>query len=69
MQAKFFKKRVKKSDAARNLFDIVGVVHVSEKLGLNLTLSRVRNRLKYKSVIQSLLALVASLDPDLSGLE
>jgi hypothetical protein len=48
MPTKFFKKKYRKSDATRNLFDVVGVLHVSDKLGFNYTLSKVKDRLRYR---------------------
>lgn len=69
MGAKFFKKKYKKSDSTRNLFEVVGVVYVSEELGLNFTYSRVKNRMKYRQVRETLGSFVAGLDSDLDRLE
>lgn len=48
---KLCKKKYKKSDAVRNLFEFVGVVILSEKVGVNMIGTRVKKRLEYNLLI------------------
>ena len=71
--SKFFKKKYKKSDASRNLFEFVGVLFLPESMGLNLTKTRVRDRITWSLLVQELTAWLyksseKSKEVDLSGL-
>ena len=54
MASKFYRKRYKKSHLDRNLFEFVGVLYLSDKLGINRAQNRLKKQLEYSSILQEL---------------
>ena len=58
--SKFFKKKVKESEGAKNLFDFVGVLLLRDEEVLNSTKTKLRDKRRFKRVVEELTGLLKS---------